>query len=116
MTRVRIAALSELPEGKAFATEVGATDIALVRDGESVYAIEDWCSHAEYPLSDGDVDLGTCEIECMLHGSRFSLKTGIPSCLPATEPVPIFATTVEGDDVYVDVPDSETSESNPVEN
>ena len=37
------------------------------------------------PLSEGDVE--GCEIECWLHGSRFDLRTGKPSGLPATEPV-----------------------------
>ncbi len=105
MTKHKVAALTDLPDGASFATEAGGHDIALVRDGDFVYAIEDWCSHAEIPLSDGDVDLAACEIECFLHGSRFSLKTGEPSSLPATEPVPVYTTTIEGDDVFVEIPE-----------
>jgi 3-phenylpropionate/trans-cinnamate dioxygenase ferredoxin subunit len=44
-----------------------------------------------------------CEIECWLHGSRFDLRTGKPTSLPATEPVPIYPVKVEGGDVLVDV-------------
>lgn len=105
MTKHKVAVLADLPDGGAFATEVAGHDIALVRDGGFVYAIEDWCSHAEIPLSDGEVDLGACEIECFLHGSRFSLKTGEPSSLPATEPVPVYTTIIEGDDVFVEIPE-----------
>ncbi len=104
MTKVKAAALTDLVDGAAIAVEAGGKDLALVLDGQTVYAIEDWCSHAEIPLSDGDVDLGACEIECFLHGSRFSLKTGEPNGLPATEPVPVYTTTIEGDDVYVELP------------
>ena len=53
------------------------------------------------PLSEGDVE--DCEIECWLHGSRFDLRTGKPTGLPATEPVAVYPVTVEGDDVLVDV-------------
>ena len=64
-----------------------------------MYALRDVCSHAEVALSEGDVEDGA--IECWLHGSLFDLKTGQPSGLPATKPVPTYAVTVEGDDVLV---------------
>jgi hypothetical protein len=34
------------------------------------------------------------------------LKTGIPDVLPATKPVAVYAVTVDGDDVLVEVPAS----------
>ena len=34
-------------------------------------------------------------IECWLHGSRFDLRTGKPTGLPATEPVPVYPVEVE---------------------
>ncbi len=58
-----------------------------MRNGDDVFAIHDECSHAAIPLSEGEVE--GCEIECWLHGSRFDLRTGKPTGLPATEPVPI---------------------------
>ena len=97
----RACALSEVTEGNALAVTVDGVDVALVRDGDEVYAIRDECSHAAIALSEGDVE--GCEIECWLHGSRFDLRTGKPTCLPATEPVAIYPVTVDGDDVLVDV-------------
>ncbi|MGI8612587.1 MAG: non-heme iron oxygenase ferredoxin subunit [Nocardioidaceae bacterium] len=98
---VRACSLSELTEGSALAVEVGGTPLALVRCEDEVFAIHDECSHAAIPLSEGDVE--GCEIECWLHGSRFDLRTGKVINLPATEPVPVYACTVNGDDVLVDV-------------
>lgn len=103
MTFVEAAKLADVPEGAALAVEVGGLDLALVRQGEVVYAIKDWCSHAEIPLSDGDV--ADCTIECFLHGSRFDLRTGEPLGLPATEPVPVYPTKIEGEAVLVELPD-----------
>jgi len=97
----RACTLSEVIEGTALAVTVDGVDVALVRDGDEVYAIRDECSHAAIALSEGDVE--GCEIECWLHGSRFDLRTGKPTCLPATEPVAIYPVTVDGDDVLVDV-------------
>ena len=105
MTYERVCALSEVPEEGSLRIELADIDVAVVQlDGE-VYAIQDVCSHADVPLSDGDVDDvdGAPTIECALHGSCFDLRTGQPTNLPATEPVPVYPVRVEGDDVLVDV-------------
>ena len=97
----RACAVSDVTPGTALALTVDGVDIALVRDGDEIYAIRDECSHAAIALSEGDVE--GCEIECWLHGSRFDLRTGKPTSLPATEPVAIYPVSVDGDDVLVDV-------------
>ena len=56
-------------------------------------------------------------VECWLHGSRFDLRTGKPTGLPATEPVPVYPVRIDGDDVYVGLPSRElsrTSRSRPM--
>lgn len=93
----------ELSHGEARPFAVGDRSIVVVRIGDDVYAIADRCSHANVALSDGAVSCDTREIECIRHGSAFSLVTGEPSSLPATKPVPVFVARVEGDDVVVDV-------------
>ncbi|WP_019145631.1 non-heme iron oxygenase ferredoxin subunit [Aeromicrobium massiliense] len=101
MTFVEAAKLGDVVKGKALGLVIDEVDVALVRDGDNVYAISDWCSHAQVPLSDGDVE--GCEIECYLHGSRFDVRTGEALNLPATEPVPTYPTKIEGDTVWVDL-------------
>ena len=89
----------EVPEGGALRVEVHGEPVAVVRAGGDLFALRDVCSHAEVPLSEGDVE--DCRIECWLHGSTFDLRTGKPSGLPATEPVPVYTATVQGDQVMV---------------
>jgi 3-phenylpropionate/trans-cinnamate dioxygenase ferredoxin component len=101
MAFVRACAASEVADGQALRVEVDGLDVAIVRDGADVYAIEDECSHAQVALSEGDVE--GCEIECWMHGSRFDLRTGKPTGPPATEPVPVFPVHVTGDDVLIDI-------------
>ena len=98
---VRACAASEVADGQALRVEVDGLDVAIVRNGDDVYAIEDECSHAAVALSEGDVD--DCTIECWMHGSRFDLRTGKPTGPPATEPVPVFPVQVTGDDVLIDI-------------
>ncbi|HWC83009.1 MAG TPA: non-heme iron oxygenase ferredoxin subunit [Pseudonocardiaceae bacterium] len=97
----RVCALSDLDDGKPLAVEVGEVPVVLVREGETVHALRDECTHAELPLSDGEVTRKG--IECFLHGSCFDLRTGKPSSLPATEPVDVYAVSVVDDEVHVDV-------------
>ena len=98
---VRACALSDLTDNEALGLEVKGEPVAVVRAEGEVFAIRDWCSHAAVPLSEGDVD-GTT-IECWLHGSCFDLRTGQPTALPATVPVPVYPVKIEGDDVLVSI-------------
>lgn len=97
----RLCALADLADGKSLRVELANVDVAVVRVGEEVFAIEDVCSHADIPLSEGEVE--GCTIECQLHGSRFDLRTGKPTGPPANRPVPVFATTVVDGDVYAEL-------------
>ncbi len=102
MSYEKACSLADLPEVGAIRVLVDGVAIAVTRssDGE-VHAIRDVCSHADVPLSEGEVDDHT--LECWLHGSRFDLRTGKPTGLPATQPVPVYPVRVDGDDVHVDV-------------
>jgi 3-phenylpropionate/trans-cinnamate dioxygenase ferredoxin component len=84
----------ELADGAARRFEVAGRAVAVVRIGERAYAIGDVCSHADVSLSDGDVDAASREIECVKHGSSFSLVTGEPQTLPAIKPVPVYDVAV----------------------
>ena len=100
MTFVRACSLDEVPADEALGVTVGAYDVAVARNGDEVFALQNECSHAAVALSEGDV--ADCQIECWLHGSMFDLRTGKPTNLPATEPVATFPIDVRGTDVYVD--------------
>ena len=101
MTYTHACALSELEDSTPYKANVDGLDVAVVRHGDEVFAIEDECSHAAVALSEGDVE--DCTLECFLHGSRFDLRTGKPTGPPATEPVPVFAVRIDGDDVLIDI-------------
>jgi 3-phenylpropionate/trans-cinnamate dioxygenase ferredoxin component len=101
MTFQRVCSVAEVPTDEALAVSAGDLDVAIARNGDEFFAVQDVCSHAEVALSEGEVT--DCTIECWMHGSRFDLRTGKPTGLPATEPVATFPIEVRGDDVYVDV-------------
>lgn len=96
---VRVCSVDDVNEGAAIRVVIEGVPIAIVRSDGGIYAIHDVCSHANVPLSEGEIE-GTT-IECWLHGSRFDLVTGAPTGLPATKPVPIYPVKIDGNDVYV---------------
>jgi 3-phenylpropionate/trans-cinnamate dioxygenase ferredoxin component len=98
----RACALSDLPADGAIGIELAGVPVAVVRTGGEVFALHDVCSHAEVPLSEGEVYDHT--VECWLHGSCFDLRTGKPTGPPATKPVPVYEVKVDGDDVLVRLP------------
>jgi 3-phenylpropionate/trans-cinnamate dioxygenase ferredoxin subunit len=97
---IKICATDEIERGTAISADVDGRPIAVVHgeDGE-FYAIYDECSHAAVPLSEGEVD--GCTLECWLHGSRFDLRTGDPTGLPATVPVPVYPVEIRDGFVFV---------------
>jgi 3-phenylpropionate/trans-cinnamate dioxygenase ferredoxin subunit len=102
--RCRVASLSDLAEGSMQRVEPEGTPICLVRlAGGDVFAIGDECSHEDIELSDGDLE--NDEVMCPAHGSCFDVRTGKPSGLPATAPVPTYAVHVDGDEVFVEIGD-----------
>ena len=111
MSAVVVARFADLPDGGATRVDVEGHRLSVVRIGTDVYVIGDRCSHADFSLSEGEVDVDTCHIECWKHGCSFSLVTGQPDVLPATQPVPVYDVAVVDGDVVVTLPSA--SEATP---
>jgi 3-phenylpropionate/trans-cinnamate dioxygenase ferredoxin component len=102
LARVRVAAVDEIPVGVLKGVVADRTEICLAHaeDG-NFYAINDVCTHENFLLSGGE--LFDLDIECPQHGSRFNLKTGVVTGLPAVIPTKVYPVAVEDGNVYVDV-------------
>jgi 3-phenylpropionate/trans-cinnamate dioxygenase ferredoxin component len=99
-TFTRVCATGEIAPGTAVAALVEGVPVVLVHGGDgNFYAAYDECSHERIALSEGDVD--GCTLECWLHGSRFDLRDGRPSGLPATRPIPVYPVEIRDGDLYV---------------
>ena len=104
MSTVRLCGRGEIEPGSAKRFDIDGHRICVVRIEDDFYAIGDKCSHADYSLAEGEVFSGEKEIECWKHGSTFSLVTGEPQSFPATQPVPVYEISIEGEDVMVKLP------------
>lgn len=68
------APLKQIPDGRGLTVQVGGREIALLREGERVYALDNKCPHKGAPLSFGWVEQG--RVACPMHGWEFDCQTG----------------------------------------
>jgi len=99
---VRVARVEDcIEDGCLHKVAENGEPIVLARwDGE-IFALEDCCSHEDFPLSEGEVIDG--KIECVFHGARFDIRTGKAVQLPAVRPVKTFPVEIRDEEVFVQV-------------
>jgi 3-phenylpropionate/trans-cinnamate dioxygenase ferredoxin component len=103
-TEVRVCSTVDVPAPSSRRFDLEGHRLCVVHLEGDWYVIGDRCSHADASLSEGDLWVDECEIECPKHGSTFDLRTGEALALPATKPVPVYDVRLEGDDVMVTLP------------
>lgn len=89
---LHVAPVADLPPGTTRAIQVHGLTILLCHHGNTIFAIENMCSHAQEPLTCGRFQNGW--IACPAHGARFDLETGAAINGPATAPIRTFAVRV----------------------
>jgi len=100
---VRVGKASDVSAGRAEVFDVEDRKIAVFRLEDAFYAIEDICTHDGGPLAEGEIEED--QVICPRHGARFDIKTGAALTLPAVTPVESYPVRVEGNDLYIGLPD-----------
>ena len=103
-----VAKVGDIPDGGMIQVVAHGEPVGLYRVGERIFALDDYCSHEQTYLTEGEFDPDDLEVECPLHGSRFNVETGDVRILPATKPVATFDVKVEGELVLVGPPTKRT--------
>lgn len=102
MAEANLGDLSDLADGEARAfPEYGRYGVVVCRVAGQLHAVEDNCSHADTPLSEGR--LRGAMLVCPLHGAQFDVRDGTHQGPPAWEGVPCFAVSEGPDGVVVDL-------------
>lgn len=107
--------LSDLADGDLRVFEdVGDYGIVVCRVNGQLHAIEDNCSHADTPLSEGR--LRGAMLVCPLHGAQFDVRDGSHQGPPAWEGVACYPLTEVDRAVSVDLspPHAERSQNRDV--
>jgi nitrite reductase/ring-hydroxylating ferredoxin subunit len=100
---VKIGSISDITSGSMKTVTVAGKAIALARIGDEFFAVDDRCSHEECSLgTEGMLDDNV--IICGCHGAQFDVTTGSVLALPATRDITSYKVTVEGTDVFLQMP------------
>lgn len=83
--RVEGLAATDVAEGSLHgAVLANGTRLCVGRHEGVLFAMKDFCTHAEFPLSEGSL-LPTGEVECCWHGARFDCRSGAVRRGPAED-------------------------------
>lgn len=103
LRRVAVATLAEIPDGRRKIVQVGDLSIGLFHHAGEWVALRNSCVHQGGPVATGPLEGDV--LTCPWHGYRYDLRSG--NCL--TDPhaeLDRYVVTVEGETVYLDVPDA----------
>ncbi len=101
-TFVKVASVSDVPDGMMKKVTVNGNVIAIARVGEAFFALDDTCTHDQCSFSDMGMVDGK-EIICGCHGARFDAATGKVLGLPATVDTRVYQVKLEGGDIFISV-------------
>lgn len=97
---VKVATLSEVPEGKPKAIKMGeGRSIALFNDDGKIYATDNQCPHMGYPLTRGTIRNGV--LTCDWHRRSFDLEGG--GCFHVEcDDLKVFPVDIRGEEIWIE--------------
>jgi len=96
----RVAALQEIPTDRGICVRIRGLEIGLYRVGDEVYALENACPHAGWPLHEGEVSDRV--VICGGHGFEYDVTTGRPPGTHDGFGLARYPVEIRGDDVLID--------------
>jgi toluene monooxygenase system ferredoxin subunit len=103
----RVSSLEDLWSGEMIGLDVGGKAILLINVDDRIYAYADTCPHQKSRLSEGSL-LGNT-LRCARHQWEFDVCTG-RGTNPRNACLEVFAVTIEGADILVDLDDARPAE------
>lgn len=105
---VTIGAAGDLEPGQLRGVQLDDLWLAVARlaDG-SLSAFQEWCTHEECQLSEGDLEGD--HVVCYCHSAEFDLKTGAVVSGPATDPIELYEIRAVEGELQVSVDGAPTS-------
>ena len=102
MAMIKMCGDKDLIIGKMKKVSVSGKSVLLVRTTDSVYALDDLCTHAGCSLSSMGYLEGN-KVICGCHGASFDFVTGKALTLPAVKDLSVYKVTVKDNDIYLNI-------------
>ena len=92
--------LSGLEDGQGRSVRLQDRTVAVFRQAERIYVVDDECPHVGASLANGWVEEG--QVVCSFHGWKFDLQTGACLTCPG-RPVRTYPVRIEAGMVHIEV-------------
>ena len=108
MALVRACGKSEASVGGLRFVKAAGKDIVIANVEGKFYAMDDWCTHEQGNLSEGELKRNI--LTCPEHGAQFDVTNGIvvlgpdgenPDTIPHEK---VYKVIVQGDDLFIEIP------------
>ncbi len=96
---IRVAAVSEIPDGKIRQYQVKDRIVAISHVGESFFATDELCTHRAGPLSEGTLD--GASVTCPWHQAKFDLTNGKCLAGPGKRDLRTYPVTLKENAVWI---------------
>lgn len=96
-----VCALADLPAGQTKTVYLEGKMVGVFNVGGQLYALNNRCSHARGPLSEGTVNAEECSVVCPWHYGKFDLRTGQALDGVVRRPVETYRVEVRDGVVFV---------------
>lgn len=103
---VTVAKVGDIAEGEGQAYPVNGRMVAVFREGDAYFAIDDFCPHMGASLAGGYLQNGV--VACPWHAWRFCIHDGSWCDNPRIK-IDAFEVRVEGDAIQVKAPPKKTA-------
>lgn len=113
LRRVAVASTAEIPDGQRKIIQIDDLSIGIFHHRGAWYAVRNQCIHQGGPVATGSLEGDI--LTCPWHGYQFDVRSGV--CLADQDAeLDRYAVSVEGDTVYLDVPDGTQPAADPKPN
>jgi len=99
---VAVGQLADIPDGTMKSVDAGGKKITLIHIGDSIFAIDDTCSHAQCSFA-AEGFLDGSSVICGCHGSQFDISTGRVLSLPAITDIGTYGVKITDGKILVSV-------------
>lgn len=93
---------ADFTEGRPKLIQVDERPVAIIRVGETLFAIEDMCPHRGGPLSEGTIEGAT--VTCPWHKAAFDLRTGASTDAGSAKSIQTFRVSIQGTEAFLELP------------
>jgi nitrite reductase/ring-hydroxylating ferredoxin subunit len=96
-----VCSLDDFAQGETKVVYIEGKQVGLFNINGKIYAINNRCSHARGPLTDGEINIEECSVVCPWHYGKFDIASGQPFDGIVNKPVETYQVDIRDSIIWV---------------